>query len=98
MTTKLAIAAYAVEVVGQREAVALGHLENFMLAVAVEGSPVDKVLVALGLAPVKHDRLFLVADLERTALVVQRQADDEGAELIRRARGINVGLEFAAWA
>ena len=76
-----------------------------MLAVAVESSPVDKVLAALTmavvsglLAPVKYDPLSLVSDLERTALVVERQANDEGAELIGRARGINVGLEFAAWA
>ncbi len=97
---QVAHAEVVVEVVGEGHAVAGGELLDFVLAVAVEGGPVDRVGGEAGVgdragAPVKGHGVAGVADDQLAALVVAGQADDEGAELSFRARGVDVGLEEA---
>ena len=71
---QLAVAADAVQVVGEGETVALGHFQDLVVAVAVEGRPGDggRGIIPGGVgAPVESDRLVVVADLESAALVAQ---------------------------
>lgn len=54
-----------VQVVGQCDAMTFRHLEHFMLAVPVEGCPLDRLLAAV--APCEIYCFAAVLDAQRTA-------------------------------
>jgi hypothetical protein len=90
---EVARAGGGVEVVGQGNAVPGGELLDFMLAVAVEGGPVDGVARVLGSAPVERDGVAGVAYDQLSSLVVAGQADDERAKLGFGAGSVDVRFE-----
>ncbi len=50
--------------------------------------------VARGVAPVKAHGVAFVPHLERATAVLERKTDDEGAKLVGRPRGVEMGLEL----
>lgn len=80
-----------VQVVGQGDSVALGDGLDFVLAVAVEGCPLDGR--AAFRSPVKLDAGPGVADGEVSTLELRGQADDQGADLAFGAWSVDVFAE-----
>ena len=89
----------AVKAVGKSESVARSHLVNFMLAVTVEGCPLEERKIAIRgtLIPVERELLTRVADCELTAFVIDRQAHHEASDMVFASWGVNVSFELAAW-
>lgn len=83
-----------VQVVCEGDAMALGHLLDLVLTVAVEGGPLDGGR-RLGRVPVVIDLMPAVLYSQPAAFVRGRQADDQRAELGVFAGGVDVGLEEA---
>lgn len=67
-------------------------LEDLMLHIRVESCKLDALST---LAPVKSHFFALVPSDELSTLVLNRQADDKGAELSVGSRSINMRLEFS---
>jgi len=90
-----------IQVVCERQAMTGGDLEDFMLAVAVKRGPLDSdglAVVFAGLGAPIVDRLVLfVANHQLAALMLDRETDDERAELRDGTRRVDVGLEFSGW-
>jgi hypothetical protein len=84
-----------VEVVSESYAVAKRDGENFVLAVGIEGCPMNSN--GISLAPIKPCSVPIVADLELSS-VGMRKTNDKGSELSVAPRSVNVSLEFACWA
>lgn len=91
------VAPDGVQVVGQCYAVAAGDFEYLVLAVAVEGSPLNIGLASRGFfaSPVEDGFFALVPNRKLTAYVGGREADDESAKLRPRSRCIDVGFKLA---
>lgn len=87
-------AGFRVEVVSEGDAMALGHLVDLMLTVAVEGSPLDGGR-RRGRVPVVLDLMPGVLYSQLTALARDWQADNQRAKLSVFAGGVDVGLEEA---
>lgn len=66
-----------VKVVGQGDAMTSCDLKNFMLAVTVEGTPVNSINLARRIAPVICDGVASVANYKLTTLIVARQRDNQ---------------------
>lgn len=69
-----------VQVVGQRDAVALGHIQDFVLAVGEEGRPLDGGGGSGG--PVEDGLPACVSYGQLSAFVDARKTDDERAHLL----------------
>ncbi len=89
------VARHNVEVLCQRDAMAVRHHKDLVLAVRVEGRPLDRRRVVVRRAPVIRDCASIMAHYQHAALVCARQAHDEQAKRLLRARHIEVRLEKA---
>lgn len=69
------------QVVGQSQSVSLGHFKDFVLAVAVERSPLNQVPTLIS-APVKDGLDVLVAYNQLAPFMDTRQAYDKRADLV----------------
>jgi hypothetical protein len=86
-----------VEVIGQSDTVSLRNLENFVLTIAIESSPLDgRTGDSFDVdTPIKCMSVLSMAYNQLASFVVARKGDDERSELPIRARSIHVGLEEA---
>ena len=85
-----------IQVVCEGDAVALNHFADLMLAVAVEGGPLEDRHL-LWRVPVVLYPSSGMSHNQLTAFVRARQADDQRAELKLVAGSVDVGLEKARW-
>lgn len=96
LSSQVAYAGREVQVVSERDPISLGHLLNFVLAVAVECSPlygaVGRLIRARG-TPIKDDILSGMPNKQPTAFMVARQRNDKRTKLGVGARRINMSLE-----
>lgn len=81
----------SVEVVGKRDPMTSRDLVDLMLAIAVEGGPLNIILIS----PVISHLLTTVGNAKLAATMTIRKAHDESAELCNSARGIDVRLELS---
>lgn len=79
VASKTAVATHGVQIVRQSHAVTAGDLEDFVLAIRIEGGPTDGTVIdfILGCTPVEAEVPALVTDHELAALVVDRETDDQ---------------------
>lgn len=87
-----------IEIVGQGDAMALGNLQDFVLAVTVESSPLKSCVdLAFGArsTPIEGRGVTSVTHNELTAFMMAWETDDKRAKLGIRTRGVDMGLEKA---
>jgi hypothetical protein len=72
-----------------------GDLEDLMLAVAVESSPLNTIETVVGCCgiPVEGHRVTSMTDDELAAFMMTRKRDDKRSELSVRTRSIDMSLE-----
>ena len=74
---------------------ALGNLQDFVLAITKECSPADGLRVAL--APGKVCGLAMMFHTQSATFMSVWQTYDQRSKLLWAARGIDMGLKFTRW-
>lgn len=73
MPSQETIASDGIEIIGKRESMAAGNLEDLVFAVAIEGSPPDERLsfrLTL-LTLIKRDGVSFMADFQSSAVILK---------------------------
>jgi hypothetical protein len=92
-----AVATGGIEVVGEGDTMAIDDLKDLVLAVAVEGGPLDGgciLDVSSKRAPVEDHLVLVMSDSELAPLVHRRERHYKRANLVDSSGGVNVGFEL----